>query len=190
MFILILSCLWITFCTRSSTISLHLQGTDEIWCVQSLSQHRSIYFRTPYQSRAIALYPTLTCTERLHTVSFKFSSRAIRAINDCLTPIDYRGRLATLFLQRFDEIIAVLFLRKKFFSHIQLRYVITPPLNPYWHFDLLLECWQNEFPEKKIFSFYIIWKNVSFGLLHVLICLNMFQQVLACFRRGDFLSQS
>jgi len=44
-----------------------------------------------------ALYPTPTCTKRPRTASFKLSSRAICAINDCLIPIDNRGRLTRLY---------------------------------------------------------------------------------------------
>jgi len=40
-----------------------------------------------------ALYPALTCMKHLRTESFKLSSRAIWAINDCLIPIGNRGRL-------------------------------------------------------------------------------------------------
>jgi len=51
--------------------------------------------------------------------TFKFSSRAIRATNDCFTLIDNRGRLIRLFLQRFDKLIAMLFPRDKLLSRIQ-----------------------------------------------------------------------
>ena len=72
----------------------------------------------PSKSRAIS--GTHLLKTRARTVSFKFSNLAIRAINDCLTPIDNRGRLflTILFLQQFDEIIATLFPYKKFFSYI------------------------------------------------------------------------
>jgi len=70
----------------------------------------------PSKSRAI---PALTCTKRSRTVFFKFSCLAILAINDCLTPIDNRGRLA-LFCSIRCKIIATLFPRKKLFSCIYL----------------------------------------------------------------------
>ena len=63
-------------------------------------------------------------------------------------------------------------------SHIQLnglRYEITLRLI---HI-ITLNCCSiaDEFPEKKIFLFYIVWKDASFGLLHVLTCFKMFQYV-------------
>jgi len=49
-------------------------------------------------SRHLNLYPAPACTKRPRTESFKFSIRAIRATNDCLTLIDDRGRLIRLCL--------------------------------------------------------------------------------------------
>jgi len=65
-----------------------------------------------------ALYPAPTCTKRPRTASLKFLSRAIRAINDCFTPIDNREHSA-LFFQRFNKIAATLLPRKMLFLRIQ-----------------------------------------------------------------------
>jgi len=99
-FILMLSYLVKTIRTRSSTISL---ASSKNWrdsiCLKFITAPVSMRLSNAVSiSRHFnpALYPAPTCTKRSRTASFKFSSRAIQAINDCFTPIDNRGRLIRL----------------------------------------------------------------------------------------------
>jgi len=71
---------WDSMCPEFITAPVNIQLSNAV----SISRHRSP-----------ALYPALTCTEHSRTVSFKSSSLAIRAINDCL--IDNHGHLARLY---------------------------------------------------------------------------------------------
>ena len=124
MFILILSCFWIlqyfAYIPQACSTLSHLRGigNGEVRCIQTLLRHQYRTFECSCH-RSLALYPAFTCTKRSRTVFFKFSCLAILAINDCLTPIDNRGRLA-LFCSIRCKIIATLFPRKKLFSCIYL----------------------------------------------------------------------
>jgi len=96
-FILILSCFRITLCTRSSSISL---ASSRNWrgSVWPEFIKASIYgFRTLYQSRAIEV-PRYTRHSLAQNIRAQYLSNfwVSRAINDCLTTIDNRERLARL----------------------------------------------------------------------------------------------
>jgi len=65
------------------------------------------------------MYPAPTYTNRPRTKSFKLLSRAIHATNGCLLPIDNRGCLIRMSIQRLDELVATLFSRDIVFSCIQ-----------------------------------------------------------------------
>jgi len=160
-FILILSCFWIILCIYSSTISL--VGIGEVRCVQSLSRHQSIYgFQILYQSRAIKVtrYTRHPCTKRSHTISFKFLSLTIRAINDYLTPIDNRGRLARLYTFSFDEIIIMLFPRILFqeilFAYSSERLALWDHT---WFIHIKIYCFSLKY------NFYTVIKSIIFAQL-------------------------
>jgi len=98
-FILMLSYLVKTVCTRSSTISL---ASSRNWrgsiCLKFITAPVNMRLSNAVISHHLnlALYPAPTCTKCPRTASFKFSSRAMRATNDYFTPIDNRGRLIRL----------------------------------------------------------------------------------------------
>jgi len=175
MFILILLCFWITFCTLKHYLSRIFEELAKfdvfitavnIWLSNAISISR---YRSP------AVYSTPICTKRSCTVFFKFSSRAI---NDCLTPIDNRGRLIQLY--SFSDSIKLLqrcsHARNSFrvfnWATCTMRSRFVWSILSFWTVARLLTNWALR--EANLFVL-ITWKDASFGLLHVLTYLNMFQ---------------
>jgi len=132
----------------------------------------------PSKSRAV---PDI----HLHETSTRvFSSRAIQAINDCLTPIDNRGCLIRFCSSSDSMKLLQRCSHKKLFSRIQLsglRYEVMLRL------IVTLNCCSiAEINSQRRKSFRFIY-----GKMHYLVCcmFEHVQQILMCFRRGDFLSQ-
>ena len=102
-------------------------------CPEFITAPINISNAVNFADRSPALYPTSICIKRSRTISFKFSSFAIRAINDCLTSIDNRRRLTWLCFSSDSMMkLSQRCSRKKLFSRIELnglRYEITLRLN-------------------------------------------------------------
>jgi len=89
-----------TSCTRLSTISLaFLKNWWGSICLEFITALINIRFSKAVSIArylSLALYPAPACTKRSHIESFKLSSHAIWATNDCLIPINNGGSLIWL----------------------------------------------------------------------------------------------
>jgi len=100
---------------------------------QYMAFERRIYL-APSESRAV---PGTHLHETFMHWILKLSSRAIRAINDCLIPIDNRGCLTRLYSSN-DSINTSLFPRDILFSRIQLSGLLHQLI---LHIVALNYCW-------------------------------------------------
>ena len=116
-------------CTSFSIISFASKNWWDSSCPEFIAAPVNIRLSNAVsisRHRSPALYPMLTCTKHSCTVSFKSSSLAIRAINDCL--IDNHGHLARLYSSNDSMKLSQRCFHARNSSRVQLsglRYEIT-----------------------------------------------------------------